>query len=102
MERKGQNSNDSTNKKNELGETIRKALPVILIIAGIPIIIWWISSWLIIDSMSQSMFYAVMAPGVVGLILIIIGIATIIRRGLASGIIVDLFDKTEVRLDRPG
>lgn len=92
MEQKGQNSHDSTNKKNELMETIRRALPVISIIAGILIIIWWIDSWLVLDAMSWGMCFGVMAPGVVGIFLIIIGIATIIRQRID---ISEIFEKAK-------
>ena len=62
----------------------KKALvvPILSILIGIAALIWWVSSWLIFDSMGWGMCLAVMLPGLAGVILVFYGIGALIKQAI--------------------
>lgn len=59
-------------------------VPILSIVLGISVLIWWLSSWLVVDSMGWGMCLAVMLPGLGGAILVLLGVGLLIRRAFAG------------------
>jgi hypothetical protein len=61
-----------------------RIIPILSIVLGIVALIWWVTSWLVVDSMSWGMCLAVVLPGIGGGILVLFGVAALIKQATAK------------------